>query len=361
MSIKKLHNGKFFLYTIDGRGRKVRIRFEKREDAEALEAILKKQRYENKLIGVGLRKSRYLFNDLLDDFEITKSKLRPKSVQKYKAIIKQIRFFAEKHGITYIDEFTSDHGIKFYNALVKETTAIKDGEVIKVSAAPKTINFYLQTLKSFFQEEVIKDHIQKSPVIVLKNIRVEKKKPEFYTTEELKKIFSQEMPLAYRNFFLGLLYSGMRFSEAANLSWSDIDFTKKLVMVRSKPHHKLKSSSSERAIPMNEVFYELLSDLSRDKKSDLYVFTTTRGTQMKERSALTECKNVAESAGINARAFLHKFRATYATWLIRNKTSLESIKELLGHASFTETEKSYANNESAYLHKEVASLDDILK
>jgi len=359
MSIKKLPNGKHFLYTLDSKGNKVRIRFERKEDAEALEAIMKQQRYNEKLIGVGLRKARYLFNDQLSDFELTKSQLRPKSYQKYKAVIKQIQLFAEKNHVKYLDEFTSNHGTKFYNELVKTTTTIKDNEVIKVSAAPKTINFYLQTLKAFFQEEVIKDHLLKSPVLGMKYVKVEKKKPEFYTTDDLKKIFAQEMPLAYRNFYLGLLYSGMRFSEAANLSWDDIDFPRKLILVRSKPGHKLKSYSSERAIPMNEVFYQLLQVLLKNKKSDLFVFTNTTNNQMRERRALAICKKAAESAGITTRVFLHKFRATYATWLIRNKTSLESIKELLGHASMIETEKSYANNESDHLHKDVASLDEI--
>jgi site-specific recombinase XerD len=95
-----------------------------------------------------------------------------------------------------------------------------------------------------------------------------------------------------------------------------------------------------------------------NKKSD-FVFCTSSGTKMRERKALSVCKDVAEKAELSSRAFLHKFRATYATVLVRNKVPLETIKELLGHSSVTITEKSYANNVSAGMFADVDVLDNI--
>lgn len=358
MAIKKLHNGKYFLYTVDVRERKVRLRFERREDAEALEGIIKKEKYEKKLVKVGLRKARYLFSECLEDFRATKALLQPKSVQKYTAVIKQFKLFGEKVDVKYLDEFSTEHSTMFYNELVREVMVTKNGVTQTVRSAPKTINFYLQTVKAFFQEEVIKDHILKSPVLHLRNVKVAKKKPEFYTIEELKKIFAQEMGLAYRNFFLGLLYSGMRFAEAANLIWDNVDFQKRLIYVRPQVGHNLKTENAERAIPMTGELLILLDTIYKTKKSE-FVFVTSAGTQIRERKALKVCKEVAIKSGVNSRAFLHKFRATYATLLVRNKVSLESIKELLGHSSVTMTERAYANNDSAGLHTEVAVLDKI--
>jgi site-specific recombinase XerD len=76
---------------------------------------------------------------------------------------------------------------------------------------------------------------------------------------------------------------------------------------------------------------------------------------------LIKCKEVAILAGISAKAFLHKFRAAYATILIRNKTPMESIKELLGHSSIVETEKANANNDSSNMHREVSVLYQYIK
>ena len=81
---------------------------------------------------------------------------------------------------------------------------------------------------------------------------------------------------------------------------------------------------------------------------------------MKERRALDKLKTYASRAGIEGRAYLHKFRKTYATYLVQNGVPLESIKELLGHTSIVETEKSYANNDASKLHAHVEKLDNLL-
>lgn len=360
MAIKELPNGMYMLYTVNYNGQKIRLRFKKKKDAEAYQNKIEAEKYDKKLVRLKLKEERYLFADSMKDFELTKSMLRPKSIQKYSAVIKQILLFAESLKIKYLDQFTSDHGTLFYNELIKEKVVGEGENTRTTKAAPKTINFYIQTLKTFFQAEVSKNHILKSPVLHIKFVRHDKKKPEYYTVEELKKFFSQEMQSAYRYFFIGLLNSGMRFAEASNLTWEDIDFKKKLMYVRSKAGHKLKTINSERAIPMNEELFGLLTKLNKERKSE-YVFASSNGKQIRERRALEVCKSIASNAGITSRSFLHKFRATYATLLIRNKISLESIKELLGHASLIETEKSYANNDSTQMHSEVSVLDGILE
>lgn len=83
---------------------------------------------------------------------------------------------------------------------------------------PKTINFFLQTAKSFFKQEVIKNHIKKNPYLHVKCLKAEKPKPEYYTLNELMRFFSQEMHDAYRNAFVGWLLTGMCFGELANLT-----------------------------------------------------------------------------------------------------------------------------------------------
>jgi site-specific recombinase XerD len=39
----------------------------------------------------------------------------------------------------------------------------------------------------------------------------------------------------------------------------------------------------------------------------------------------------------------HPFRHTYATWLLRKGAGMESVKELLGHASITTTIDTYGH------------------
>lgn len=59
-------------------------------------------------------------------------------------------------------------------------------------------------------------------------------------------------------------------------------------------------------------------------------------------------------------AYIHKFRHTYATILVRKDVPLQEIKELLGHSSITETEI-YTHNSSDHLHDKVNHLNNIIK
>jgi integrase len=356
--IKKRTDGKYYLYITDEFGKRIRRTFEKRADAEALKAKVTKIKYEKKLAGLSLRKARYSFEKALSDFEISKQNLRPTSVKKYRFAIKQFQYFIEACNILFLDEFTPDHGTLFYQELIREKIDPKGNTDKIIKPQPKTVNFHIQTIKAFFKDEVSKDHIPKSPVQHLKNLKNEAKKPEYYTLEELKRFFSQSMPPAYKNAFLCLFLTGMRFGELANLTWNDIDFQRRLIYVRPKDGFKTKTYNSERAIPINDELLNLLKSLNENKISEIYPFCSSDGCKMRERRALEICKRVARDAGIKSRAFLHKFRHTFATHLIQNNAPIESIKELLGHSSITETEI-YAHNRPDHMHYEIQKLPSI--
>ena len=81
---------------------------------------------------------------------------------------------------------------------------------------------------------------------------------------------------------------------------------------------------------------------------------------MRERLLIYICKRTAARAGITSRAFLHKFRHTFASHLVQQRVPLESIKQLLGHSSVTQTEM-YAHNESDHLHDDVLALDALFE
>ena len=129
----------------------------------------------------------------------------------------------------------------------------------------------------------------------------------------------------------------MRFEELANVHWDDVDFEKRLVTVKCKTDFKLKTENSERHIPIADTLYKDLVAANQDKKSATFIFTSPDGSKLKERTLLQVCKKIATNAGITSKAFLHKFRYTFATHLVRNRVPLERVQKLLGHASITET------------------------
>jgi site-specific recombinase XerD len=233
----------------------------------------------------------------------------------------------------------------------------KSGETITPS--PKTINGFISTIKALFSDEVNKAHIDRNPFAHIKNLKEEKPRPEFYTVDELNNFFNVEMKDEYRNAFLGLFYTGVRFGELANITWDDIDLNKKLLFIRPKVDHKLKTNNAQRTIPIPKPLFDLLNKLSQNKKSEIYPFCSVEGKQIRERRLLEVCKRIGTEAGITERVFIHKFRHTYATMLIQRKIDITEIQKLMGHASIIET-MIYVHVKTEELHETVNVLSNII-
>lgn len=359
MAIRQKPNGKYVADVRDEFGTKIIRRFNTKAEAKAFEAMHTKKKYEIRLIKSELKNQRFLIDRELDHFEQTKLDLRPGSIKRYKYIISQIRFFVKAHGLTYVDEFTPDHATLFKEVLMKEKKDPKGSTDRVLKAKPKTINFFLATMKAFFQQEYIKGHIEKNPMLHIKNIRVEKRKADYYTIEELKAFFAQPMHDGYRHAFMGFLLTGMRFAELANLNWNDVDLQNYTIHVHSHEGFVTKTHNADRIIPIGADLYKLLALMAEKNGTKGLVFPSPKGGKLLERGLLGKCKKIAEAAGIKSQVTIHKFRHTYATMLIHRGVSIQNIKELLGHSSVVQSEV-YAHNKADHLHSDVSKLDNLL-
>lgn len=175
-----------------------------------------------------------------------------------------------------------------------------------------------------------------------------------------KSFFQQSMKIEYYNAFKAFLLTGMRFGELASLNCSDIDLENRLISVRNREGFTTKTDNAVREIPMGDELFNIVEQLVQNKSEKDFVFTSSTGEKLRERSLLVICKRVAKNAGITSRAFIHKFRHTFATMLVQWDVPLESIKELLGHSSIVETEV-HAHNKTNHRHHQVRLLDNLFK
>jgi integrase len=336
-------------------GKRVRRTFDKFEDAKS---FLRKMREENKHRR-GVATPRFLIHKAGLDFLETKSHLRVSSRKRYKATMVQFLDFCERGGIVFVDQFTPDHAAAFYDYITNERRDPTGRSERMVVAKPRTINRYIDLIKALFGREVSLRHIQWNPMAVVKRRLAPKIRPEYFHAHELEAFFRQEMSLPLREAFKGLLLTGMRFSELANLRWEDVDFEKRIVRVRSNGAFQTKTANAERSIPMADELYSLLSTMQSAPRSLTHPFCTMSGGLYRQANLLAACKRVARKAGIPGRAFLHKFRHTFATLLVQNGVSLENIKVLLGHSSIRETEI-YAHHIPDHLHDQVGVLTRVI-
>lgn len=357
-NITKLPNGKYKTTVYDIYGKRHRMTFVRKSEADAYISNIEIQKHESKLIRNKLRKERVPILTALDNFNASKIDLRFKTRQKYNNFTKQFKLFINAVNVQYVDEFTTDHATLLFNELIREKVDPKGNTDKIVKPSSRTVNYYLRTARTFFNVEVLNGHIDKNPLRAIKNLRVEKKPPEFYTKEEINNFFSQKMHFRYRNAFTVLLHTGMRFAELANLTWDDIDLERRLIKVRPKEEFKTKTYNSIRNIPMDDHVYNMLTSLVNEVKKTEYPFCSVEGKKLRERPLYYHCQRLGLKAGIKGQISLHKFRHSFASHLVQNRVPIEYVQKLLGHSTINET-MIYAHLRSDDLHEEVKVLDNL--
>lgn len=345
MAVYKNKNGTWSANVYDLQGKRKVKRFTRKVDADAFEIKIQNQKRERRLINAHLKTANVSIEKAISEFMLSKPDLRKKTKYKYEKNINQFQLFCAGRGIESINDFTPDDATEFFMALQSN------------KPKPKTVNAYLALIRALFKSEIMKEHIVKNPFDHIRNLRVEKKIPDYYTKTELKSFFAQDMKEDYRNAFTCFLHTGMRFEELANLRWADIDLKEKLIKVRSKGDFRTKTFNSERNIPMNKTLQTLLTELSKNPSD--YVFPGKNGKKLDEKHLLRVCKNIGKGAKIAGRVYIHKFRHTFASHLVQNGVRIEEIQKLLGHASIAET-MIYACLKPEGLHEQVSVLDDLI-
>jgi integrase/recombinase XerD len=168
--------------------------------------------------------------------------------------------------------------------------------------------------------------------------RYTEEEPEIYEEEELEKLF-KACDAEERLWFEFFLMTGMREQEVMHVYWSDINFSAATVRVSHKPDRgRTPKAYKEREIPIpNKLVVSLKSwKASRAHKNCALVFPTS-GCNVK--LDFLDClKVVAERAELDKDNFwLHKFRATFATWSLWAGVDLRTVQSYLGHKDLEST------------------------
>ena len=211
-----------------------------------------------------------------------------------------------------------------------------------VDATPRTKAHYLTVFNSFYKYLVFMDKIDVNPCDGIKSPRLEKKLPNYLTSDEIDKLFDLRLtkPIDYRNkALLEVIYAtGARISEVISLELNQIDFEECVIKVMGK-------GKKERIIPLgNTALNSLYIYISNYRaflvKNDTcnYVFLNKNGTKISRQGVFKILKELANNAGIKKEISPHTLRHSFATNLLNNGADLRVIQELLGHENLETTE-----------------------
>lgn len=125
-----------------------------------------------------------------------------------------------------------------------------------------------------------------------------------------------------------LSYSGLRISEALNLTLSDVDLGKELISVKNT------KNKIDRTIPINSklksVLKGYLENGREDRKTENFFSTYPLG-QISLQCVNKKLRNVVKNVGIEKKISAHNFRHSFASNLIIRGVDVVTLKKLLGH------------------------------
>ena len=137
---------------------------------------------------------------------------------------------------------------------------------------------------------------------------------------------------------LEVFYStGMRRSELANLQLDDIDYERRLIMIR------LGKGRRDRVVPIGQRAMEWLDKYVKDIRPELVrepsdvLFLTSLGNRFNVVTLSQLVRDYLTAAGIKRRGSCHMLRHTMATLMLENGADLRSLQTLLGHKNLNTT------------------------
>jgi len=217
---------------------------------------------------------------------------------------------------------------------------IERGDLLKFSAflrdqklqSPRSVYNKFENLMTFLKAQGIRGLVRKNDWP-----RYVEEEPEIYERAELDKLFAacdREERLWYEFF----LMTGMREQEVMHCSWEDIHFSRGTVTVRYKPEYGFSPKNyREREVPIPAKLVKKLKTAKAKADTSCGLVFPTAGCRPKL-DFLDTLKAVAERVKLNPRNFwLHKFRATFATWSLWAGVDLRTVQQWLGHSDMEST------------------------
>ena len=215
----------------------------------------------------------------------------------------------------------------------------------------------LSALRTFFKFLQRRGVMEQNPARLAPTPKAEKPLPHFLSVDEVFHLLDQAGgDISFRSrrdrAILELFYSGgLRLSELAGLSLTDLDRTQGLVRVWGKGAKERLAFLGQPARAALEAYLPLREQFLHKKNLlEEALFLNNRGGRLSSRQVSRVVGHWSRVAGLPGKLNPHALRHSFATHLLEGQADLRAVQELLGHASISSTQR--------YLH---LNLDHIME
>jgi len=217
---------------------------------------------------------------------------------------------------------------------------------LKSTCSPATVQNRIATLKMFFKFAMECGLVDKNPFALIKQHGVPSTAGQkFLTVKEINRLLAELEKTGKREHLLGLIlvYTGMRISEAAGLSWSDVT-----EMPGGEIYlNILRKGNKRQMIYLRpDVAKELVEFMDRplNQQDHTPIFLNPSKNRASVVSLRTWIISAGKRAGIKKHCNPHILRHSFVSLCLANKADLRAVQEYVGHCKITTTQLYYHND-----------------
>jgi len=207
--------------------------------------------------------------------------------------------------------------------------------------SPVTVRSKLACLSSFFGFLQDMGYVSGNPAKRLPLPKLEQHIPVTLSEEQAQQLLAAaELPW-HRCLIMLLLATGIRRSEAVQISLEEMDLTNRQLLVHGK-------GAKQRIVPLTRQAVKAIQHYlpHRPTAQSRRLFVNSRGQPIRGYMVNAALDEMLEKAGLAGQGITpHKLRHTFATQLIHKGVDVRTVQELLGHADLGTTAR--------YLHSDV--------
>ena len=216
-------------------------------------------------------------------------------------------------------------------------------ELMQQDLDPRTVNRKVACLRSYYKFLLRAGTIAANPMLRIKAPKMAKKLPEFVPEEALNNMlnsfeFGDDFAGQRDQLVLEMLYgTGIRLSELMGIHADDVSLGAGTVRVTGK-------GNKQRIVPLNPTLMRVLERYQARRAHEFGALAgplllTDKGEPMYEKFVYRTVKHyLSQITTSAAQQHPHALRHAFATHLLGKGADLNSIKELLGHASLAATQ-----------------------
>jgi site-specific recombinase XerD len=214
--------------------------------------------------------------------------------------------------------------------------------------APTTVNRRLYALRHFFEFLIEHQVVDTNPIKPSHVLQRGRTLPRALAKEPLEQLFAQIQHPMDRALFLLMLRGGLRVSEVAQLKVRDLDWSQQaLLIAQGKGRKDRRVYLSADAVAS---LHACLQQRPSNVPGELVFWNQKRPSRpLSVKAIQKKIQRYANAAGITASC--HSLRHTFASNLLEQGAELMSIRELLGHASMSSSER-YAKLSNQHVKQE---------